>query len=812
MNGGDGAADVQSPVKSDHGDTERDVGFDLGPGPAGRTAMTSRVTGIVVFLACLAAGTLPSFAAGEVAAPAAGVRSLVDTGIKQRRSGLYEESIRTLERAVALARRTGDADGEWSARTFLALTYQLKGELNHALALHEENRAFARSRGELVGEVMNRESDSIRAIAAIHILMGNHVKAAETLREDVATARGERHGLGRAKQLQRMGINLFRAGKAEEAGKTLAAALAEFEAESDRIGHYRGYEPQVEVVRWLQAVRVAEGKIDEALELAERGRARDLGSLLVRSRARAATEQSIPDVGRMKRIAAAQRTTLVIYSVLYEYDASLPLEFSRFEQLPATDLFIWVIQPTEHITFRKLTLPRQPDSLVDLVRNARMSIAARSPRETEGAAANPSQSRPMYRHLRRLYDVLVGPIADVLPVDATDRVTFVPQDALFLVPFAALQDGQGVHLIERHAIATTPSVQALELVAGSIEDTGQEATGVLIVGNPMMPRIRRLPDGSPETLARLPGTEHEATAVARLLKSTAVTGEQATKARVVPSMAAAGVVHLATHGLIDDAGGGFNALALAPDDHDTGLLTAREVRALRLKADLIVLSACDTGRGKITGDGIDGLSRSFLAAGARSLVVSLWQVADAATALLMMSFYENLQKGHDKAQALRQAMLATRSQYPDPWRWSAFILVGSADVSPGLRALFKGEPSSRQPTTRLHQDGDQGIYRYLVFPLPDRARLTTERYSANEASAHFTTDLGAGELVTFYRRELSRRGLRENATLTSSDGREFQLVFDGLSAGPLVIQGKGWSRDEDGSVSLRIESRKRQPR
>ncbi|MEO0490815.1 MAG: CHAT domain-containing protein, partial [Cyanobacteria bacterium J06659_2] len=86
-------------------------------------------------------------------------------------------------------------------------------------------------------------------------------------------------------------------------------------------------------------------------------------------------------------------------------------------------------------------------------------------------------------------------------------------------------------------------------------------------------------------------------------------------------------------------------------------------------------SACDTGRGRITGDGVVGLPRAFLAAGAENVVVSLWQVPDAATAELMVSFYQQLTQGQDQANALRNAMLTTQATYPDPRNWSAFVLV-----------------------------------------------------------------------------------------------------------------------------------------
>ncbi|MFN9818576.1 MAG: CHAT domain-containing protein, partial [Pseudanabaena sp.] len=94
--------------------------------------------------------------------------------------------------------------------------------------------------------------------------------------------------------------------------------------------------------------------------------------------------------------------------------------------------------------------------------------------------------------------------------------------------------------------------------------------------------------------------------------------------------------------------------------------------------ELVVLSACNTGRGKITGDGVIGLSRSLISAGVPSIIVSLWSVPDAPTAELMSDFYTLLEQNPDKAQALRQAMLKTMKTHPDPRDWAAFTLIGES--------------------------------------------------------------------------------------------------------------------------------------
>lgn len=180
----------------------------------------------------------------------------------------------------------------------------------------------------------------------------------------------------------------------------------------------------------------------------------------------------------------------------------------------------------------------------------------------------------------------------------------------------------------------------------------------------------------------LPGTEKEANKIAPILNTQPLIGKQATKSAVLQKISAAKIIHLATHGLLYGFGERIpGAIALAPDTPgvNEGLLKTTEIINLNLNADLVVLSACDTGGGEITGDGVVGLSRSLLTAGAESVIVSLWAVDDSSTSDLMVEFYSQLQQNPDKAKALRQAMLSTMKKYPHPIHWAAFTLIGNAE-------------------------------------------------------------------------------------------------------------------------------------
>ena len=335
-----------------------------------------------------------------------------------------------------------------------------------------------------------------------------------------------------------------------------------------------------------------------------------------------------------------------------------------------------------------------------------------------GAPASAHEDRAR-RHprLQQLYTLLIQPIADMLPPDPEARIIFVPQDSLFLVPFAALQDPMGTYLVERHTISVTPSIQTLAFThrQGQVHRAVESpAEAALIIGNPSMPNYVVSPDQAPQPLPALPGAEEEAKGIAALLHTEPLIGSQATKAAFLSRVSQATLIHLATHGLLDPqyTAGVFaedaprlargydarsarlaailavaaapgqihmpGALALAPANGDSGLLTGDEIARLKTHAAHVVLSACDTGRGVISDDGVIGLSRAWIMAGIPTVIVSLWSVPDAPTSALMLEFYRQLAQGADKAQALRRAMLTILQQHPDPLDWAAFALIGEA--------------------------------------------------------------------------------------------------------------------------------------
>ncbi|NES67252.1 MAG: CHAT domain-containing protein [Okeania sp. SIO2D1] len=266
--------------------------------------------------------------------------------------------------------------------------------------------------------------------------------------------------------------------------------------------------------------------------------------------------------------------------------------------------------------------------------------------------------------LRLMHEILIKPIAKLLPQNPEEEVIIIPDGELFRVPFAALKGSDNKYLIQKHILRVSPSIKLLQITQ---QQKARKAPNLsnqnLVVGNPVMPK----------GFGALPGAEKEAEAIAKLLNTTAITGARATIPRVTKLMTNANIIHLATHGYP-------RGLIFTPSKKDMGFLEDWRIYRFKsnLTADLVVLSACETGLGDITTDGVVGIARPFIGAGVPSVVVSLWRVPDAQTSELMVDFYKNLQAGQNKAQALRQAMLSTMKKYPEPVNWAGFFLVGES--------------------------------------------------------------------------------------------------------------------------------------
>jgi len=273
----------------------------------------------------------------------------------------------------------------------------------------------------------------------------------------------------------------------------------------------------------------------------------------------------------------------------------------------------------------------------------------------------PQQQQTIRRLLHKLYDLLIAPVAPLLP-PALGHLTIVPYAALHKLPFHALYDGSQF-LVERFQIHYLPASHLLpRLQSGPLKHTATKPP--LVFGYSRKGHLQRAID--------------EARSVSTLLGGHCYLEEEASIARLTEEAPGSSIVHLATHGESRLDAPNFSSISLAD-----GQLTALDAFHLNLEGcELVTLSGCETGLSFTSGgDEQLGLGRAFLAAGVPSLVISLWPVEDNATNELMQRFYQHLLRGESKIEALRiaQCSLLQSVTYTHPYFWAAFRLVGNLD-------------------------------------------------------------------------------------------------------------------------------------
>jgi CHAT domain-containing protein/Flp pilus assembly protein TadD len=305
---------------------------------------------------------------------------------------------------------------------------------------------------------------------------------------------------------------------------------------------------------------------------------------------------------------------------------------------------------------------------------------------------------------RRLYGALIG-LADKGILAGLENLIIVPDRSLHYLPFEALvpPDGAGpvsgrAHfLMENYGLSYAPSASTLVSILDRKRSVGARQD-LIAIGDPIPGPGQRGPGGPAAgqdmlfeyyrdkrfALFPLKFASREIDAIAGLIDSEfrrTLTRAEATEDRVkrLP-LADYKVLHFSTHSLLDEQVAAHSALVLTrdQDSREDGFLQAREIYDLSLKADLVVLSACQTAAGKMEkGEGIQGLARAFFCAGSRSVVASLWNVNDASTARFMRTYYEYLTRGRTKQEALRLTKIKmSRSPGSRPFHWAAFILIG----------------------------------------------------------------------------------------------------------------------------------------
>ena len=351
---------------------------------------------------------------------------------------------------------------------------------------------------------------------------------------------------------------------------------------------------------------------------------------------------------RVKKENLEQASLMSVEPVkLAEIQALLPEGTTLLEYYAGEGgVVVWIV---DRQRFKLVQLPGDRPSLMIQVRNFRAAITRQAPiGNVQG------QATALYRRL------IEPALADI----QGRRLLIVPHGVLHYLPFGALRSPGRRWLVQDFALSTLPSASVLRYLT----DKGAGApAGTLVMGNPDLGAELALPWAERE--ARMVGQQEKG--------STVLVRADATEAQAKKLLETVGIIHFATHGELSETDPLSSAVLLVPGEGEDGRLEVREVFGLDLHAKLIVLSACETGLGKLSrGDEVVGLQRAFLYAGTPAVVTTLWKVDDKATYDLIRAFYTRLEKV-GTVEALRQAQLETIATYPHPYQWAAFNLTGA---------------------------------------------------------------------------------------------------------------------------------------
>ena len=575
--------------------------------------------------------------------------------------GEYCKAIEYYEEALAISRETNDEEGEMTTNNNLGSLYLLQKEFEKASDCFTKALSICKKMRDLRGE-----SISYCNIATLCFVRNDIPKAFWFLSASIKT-------------LEKMLVSLG-------------------ESEYDKIGFA---DQHSDPYRLMVVVLLKLGSIDQALSVSELGRAR---SLAERMETQYST-QPLPGFDPHqwidhKNVVQTKSCTCLSFFFFSENLFYLILKANRkvtykeisvrrclpedsrppgasiqsqLENMASECYREFSLLPGELCEDRSLLLGDEHSEVRSPTKSEQSPEAEQSPDACQIREQNKGGGPKKQTHLKVLYKVIIAPVADGLE---GSEIIVVPDRSLYRVPFSALMNEKGEFLAEKFRIRYTPSLTTLKLIQDSPADYHSE-TGVLIVGDPDVGTVEH--QGRHFSFLRLPCANQEVQMIGDILNVHPLTGKEATKQTVLQRIHSVGLIHIAAHG---DADRGNIALAPSNREKDDFLLTMSDISKVQLRAKLVVLSCCHSGKGHIKAEGVVGIARAFLGSGARSVLASLWAVDDEATLQFMKQFYEHLVNGKSASESLHKTMAWMRGTPGccEVRKWAPFVLIGD-DVS-----------------------------------------------------------------------------------------------------------------------------------
>ena len=637
-------------------------------------------------------------------------RALVSLGRVYRAHGRLDLALAQYRRALALQQQAHDTMGAIQSMNAIGVTLGFMGR--SAASVEMVQQALAAAAGS------PRTAAFLRAnLAGAYLDLRRFREAAQMLEarvdnEDPGFASVRRLQLARAYQglgwlsraLDQVNQSVAAAINPDQKIEALSARadvliqLRRFDAASDDL---RQATEAVEALRlntvaddflkrgfgdWhqrLYATRIslllAQHKPREALAAAESARARAFLDLLS-ARSAAQTAQAQPGLPTPVQLTAGEQATALPATAADIVATAGRLHSTILSYwVDAAATWVWVIRPDGRITATRLDVTA--NRLTSLVSDATGVFADRA--QPSGVLDGRAAARPW----RELYTLLVQPIRASLPSRAGARLTIVPHGPLFGLPFAALLDSTDHYLIEQYEIHYAAAAGVLDYTSRPRPPRERSS---LLVGDPAAATA----GDALNVLPAMPWARREVAAIASIVpgNKTVLVGDEASEANVRSQLAGRTLLHFATHGIVRNSESLASYLALHPTGSEAdqdGRLTADETYTLNLDADLIVLSGCRTALGPVLGDGVIGFTRAFLAAGASTVIATMWDVPDQTSFEVMRAFYRTWTAGHGPAWSLRAAQIevirslragrirTAGAALPEiPLLWAGFAVIG----------------------------------------------------------------------------------------------------------------------------------------
>ncbi|CAH3176177.1 unnamed protein product, partial [Porites evermanni] len=589
--------------------------------------------------------------------------------------GDCKKAIEFHQQSLSIAKEIGNKGSEGAAYTNLGRAYRSLGNYKKGIEFHQQCLSFAKEMGN-----KGLEGTAYAHLGSAYHRLGDHKKAIEFHQQSLSIAKETgKKGLEQC-AYNNLGLIFEKLRDFRKAEGCFESSIKVFEEMrfllQEKDEWKISFRDKLKTYSCLWISQLRQGKTKEALLTAERGRAQALADLMESQYgAKSTPSASKEQIERITNISSVISSPTTFLAEAFE------------------SVFFWVLQKDQEWQFimgRKLSY-----TLEDMTDKAFEQIRATKPARCEDRSldypdnesiedlsdrdANEKEFTSLQAGgdaLKELYDVVIAPISPLLK---DEELIIVPDGALFLIPYAALLDQNSRYLSETLRVRLAPSLTSLRLLSECPE--GRHCTsGALLVGDPWIETVR-LKSG--EKLIRyfqLPGAEEEVKMIGQILNVEPLTGKDATKEQVLSRLKSVSLVHIAAHGS-EERGEILlspNLGSSEPPEEKDFLFTMTDMLDVKLNAKLVILSCCHSGRGEVKAEGVVGIARAFLGAGARSVIASLWAIDDEATLAFMRHFYEHLVKGQSASKSLHEAMKMMRESddFNAVKYWAPFMLIG----------------------------------------------------------------------------------------------------------------------------------------